>query len=267
MQKLINDLLNSDNEAYHADSTRLSSSNIKQILKSPRDFYQEKILGNYKQQPERDVFSEGSFTHTLILEADKVSQYAVYPGLRKQGAHWEDFKAANKGKTILSMPQVNRCESWAKAALSLAATKEMLKSGIPEHTMLGEVLGVPCKARADWICPASGFIMDVKTTSSPPDKESFSLAIEQYEYALSAALYCELARQTYGKLFNFYFLAISKQQKYARIYKASSDLLSYGTARMTKGLVLYKKCKESNIWDLEQPNKDFSTLTEEIEEV
>lgn len=262
-----NILTGSTNVEYHANKTHLSGSNLKMLLKAPQQFYVERILGQGEQQEERDVFSEGSFVHSLVLEPDQMAHYAVFSGLRKAGAAWEQFKEANKGKTILSMPQVNRCEALAKSALAMPTAIKMLSKGCAEHTMVADILGVLCKARADWINIEDGYILDVKTTAMPSDKDVFAQTVSEYEYALSAALYCQIAYEVYGKLFDFYFLVLSKADKGANIYKASSDLLSFGAARMTTALVLYKQCQQSGIWSLQQPKKDFNNSNYEIEEI
>ena len=260
-----NILAGTTNLEYHANLTHLSSSNLKMLLKDPQQFYIERILGQGKAQEERDVFSEGSFVHSLVLEPDQMSHYAVFSGLRKAGAAWEEFKLANKGKTILSMPQVNRCEALAKSALALPVAVTMLAKGLPEHTMTSEILGIPVKARADFIDLNNHFILDVKTTAMPSGRDIFAQTCSDFMYPLSAALYCQIAFNTYGRLFKFYYLVLSKSDKQAHIYEASTEHLSFGAAQMTQALVLYKQCKESGVWSTNQPKKDFNTANYEIE--
>lgn len=255
-------LLGSDDITYHADRTRLSSSNIKQLLKSPEQFHTEWVLGQRPPEKENPNFSEGKLVHSLILEPDKMAQYAIYPGLRKAGGAYEAFVAENPFKTILSAVQMRRCEELYKAYAKLPIAVEMLKNGYPEHTMLADILDVPIKTRADFINVDAGYIVDVKTTAGPTDIEVFKSTVIQYSYELSAALYCEAARETYGKLFDFYWLVLSKQDGGCAIYKASSDTLSMGTAMYTQGLVVYKKCKASGIWSFQQPKDNFSSTYE-----
>lgn len=88
----MNILQGSSNLEYHADRTSLSSSNLKTILEDPHKFYNEWVLGNKKVEEEKPYFIEGHFTHTLLLEPELVSNYVVYPGLRKHGAAFEQFK-------------------------------------------------------------------------------------------------------------------------------------------------------------------------------
>ena len=258
-------LLNSDNAAYHGNRTHLSSSNIKMLLKAPEQFYTEWILGQKPPEKENPNFSEGSFVHSLILEPESMSQYAIFPGLRKAGNAFEAFEAANPNKTILSAAQVKRCEDLYKAYAKMPVATVMLRNGFAEHTMLANILDVPIKTRADFINIDAGYIVDVKTTAAPTDIDVFRATVVQYSYELSAALYCEAARENYGKLFDFYWLVLSKQDGGCAIYKASSDTLSFGTAMYTQGLVMYKKCLASGVWSVNQPAESFSSNFEILE--
>jgi len=241
-------IINSTNTEYHASRSHLSSSMLKLILQSPEAFY-EKWFGPTAPEETKDVFSEGSFVHTLLLEPHKVlTDYAVFTGLRKQGKAWEEFRAANPGKTLLSAPQVARCEELAKAATASTAAMELLSGGFAEHTMVGELLGVPVKARADYINIDKGYIVDVKTTSMPSDKEFFSVTVRDYGYQLSASLYCQIAEATYGKPFGFYWATVSKADKGCRVYKMSLSTAQEGAIMVSAALAQYKRRMVSGDW-------------------
>lgn len=259
-------LKDSNNSDYHADLTHLSSSALKLLLKSPEAFYEQYVLG---QKPEQQFehFDEGSFVHTLILEPHKVVEYAIYPGLRKAGKAYLEFKEANKGKIVLSSAQEHRCRKLEQAYKNMAVAVDMLKTGNPEHTMTSSMLGVPIKARADFIDQFRGIIVDVKTTSLPSGADIFSQTVLQYNYDLSAALYAQIAHDTYGKLFDFYWLVLSKHDLQCHIYKASSATLSQGAARCLQAIVLYKRCKETGDWVAEHPKPQFDTADYEIEDI
>ena len=254
------------NNEYHANKTHLSSSSLKTILKSPETFYRENVLGN-REQISKPAFDEGSFTHTLILEPSEVAQYAIYDGLRRAGDRWEAFKADNKGKTILSAPQVARCHKYYEAYTYRPEAVQLLSGGFAEHSMVSQVLGVPVKVRADYINVELGYIADVKTTSSPTGSEVFQQVMRDFRYDLSAALYAQVAFDNYGKLFDFYFVVISKADMTCEVYKASSSTLSEGSALVTQAVVLYRQCMQSGLWQHSQPKLVIADTNYEIVEV
>lgn len=257
----------STNQQYHANKTHLSSSMLKLILKSPEEFY-NKWFGPPQAEAEKDAFTEGSFVHTLLLEPQKVmTDYAVFEGLRKQGKAWEAFKESNPSKVLLSAPQVRRCEELAQAALVMPVARKLLTGGLPEHTIVSNILDTPVKARADYISHTGGYIVDVKTTSMPSDTDIFKMTVEQYMYQLSAALYCSIAADVYKKPFDFYFIVISKTDKQCHVYKASPLTLAAGNAMVNEAIVKYKRLLVTGNWSNEQQIQTFNTVGYEIEEV
>lgn len=261
------ELLTSSSTDYHANKTHLSSSALKLLLKSPSEFYAQYIEGQ-RIQTESAAFDEGSFVHSLILEPHKITaEYAIYPGLVKRGRAWEAFKAANADKKLLSIAQLNRCEKLARSLNAMPTAVKMLENGLPEHTMISTLLDVPVKCRADFINIDEGYIVDIKTTGMPSDAEVFTQTIEQYAYELSAALYCQIAADTYKKDFDFYWLVLSKIDNRCEIYKASGPTLSRGAALYKQALLLYKQYTKTGIWAYDQPPSSFETSQYEIIEI
>ncbi len=255
------------NLQYHADREYLSSSSLKLLLKSPEEFYKKFILKEGANE-EKDAFSEGSFVHALILEPHTITAaFGIFNGIRKAGKEWEAFKAENVGKTLLSAPQVIRCQKLAERYVAMPVAVALVAGGFAEHALTGAILDVKVKMRADYINVDKGYIADVKTTSLPSDIDLFRGASYQYGYDLSAALYCDIAYQNFGKLFDFYFIVLSKNDGGCHVYKASSKLLSEGASKMMQSIVLYKKCGASGIWKSEQPKAIFDTKDYEILEL
>jgi hypothetical protein len=86
---------NISNSDYHAEKLHLSSSNLKLLLKSPKQFYTEKILG-IREPLIGSALDIGTYVHSLVLEPEKVqSEFAIYTGWKKQGAEFQAFKAQN----------------------------------------------------------------------------------------------------------------------------------------------------------------------------
>jgi hypothetical protein len=264
---LTNFLQGTSNEAYHSNKSHLSSSSIKLLLKDPAAYKYEYIDGN-RTNSDNPNFLYGTLVHSLILEPDTVTkEYAVYEGLRKAGKAYEKFVQQNDDKKVVSIAEMTRAEKLYQAFVTLPVATQLISGGFAEHSMIGKIIGVDVKSRADYINITDGYIVDVKTTSGGTNSEEFQHSCDVFGYDLSAALYCDIAAQVYGKLFDFYFIVLSKSDGGCAIYKASSSFLTRGQSKVITGLVLYKKCLASGVWQLNQPQKDFSTTSYEIEEL
>lgn len=248
LQLGLNDCSNAD---YHADNKFLSSSNLKLLLKDPQQFYKEKILGEREVKKASASFEEGSLTHSLILEPHLVQEeYALYPGLRKQGADFEAFAASAGSKTIISRTQKIRCDAYRDAFKKNPIAVNLIKGGVSEQTICAEFNGVPIKVRCDYINVEAGYIADVKTSAFPVDVDSAKLTVQKWDYGLSAALYTAIASLHYGKPFDFYFIFIGKSEVVCEVYKASAATLDKGMFDIIKSLKIYKQCLKTGEWKL-----------------
>lgn len=250
MKKLIKGINEVTNSEYHGDKTWLSSSQLKLILKSKEQFYKEVFKGE-RTSLTGGFFDEGSYTHSLILEPETIpDEYVIWDGWRKQGKEWESFKAEHEdsGKILLSKPQSKRCEGYLRAFKNRPEAVNLVSKGKAEHSICTELLGVQVKKRSDWINVEEGYIADVKTSAFPVDLESFRMTIDKYQYDLSAALYCMIAEEHYGKPFDFYFICISKGELVCEVFKTSEATMEAGKYKVIKALQTYKECISSGDW-------------------
>lgn len=250
------------NAEYHAEKLHLSSSNLKLLLSSPAQFYKEKILGQ-RSSTSSSAMDVGSYAHTLVLEPDKVdAEFAIYKqqgkqfvpvgkkaqSPRKQGPEFDAFKALNTGKIILSTAEAQIGERLAASVQASPPALELLSGGYPELSLASSMFDVLVKCRADYINPDAAYIVDIKTTRWPSDVDTFRRVLRELGYELSAALYCDIAYRVYGKVFDFYWVVLSKNDWDCQVYKASTHTLSEGSALVNKALITYKKCLASNHW-------------------
>lgn len=255
------------NTDYHADRTHLSSSMLKLILTDRQKFYEKWVL-NMREADSKPAFEEGTITHSLILEPHKVNEeYAFYEGLRRAGAHYEAFAAANPGKRIILASTRVRAEKHKAALNRRPEALSLLQNGEAEQNIFGAVLGIPVKARADYINVEQGIIVDVKTSAYPSDSEIFKGTVKEFMYDLSAALYKNIAEQAYQKDFTFYWVVISKADNECHVYRAGPETLRFGTSLMMKALVQYKQAKESGNWLTDIKKIIYTDSTYEIQEI
>jgi len=269
-KKLVNGINEVSNADYHADNEYMSSSDLKLILESAEKFRDKKILGKREERHKKSFFDEGSLTHSLILEPEMVSkEYIFWDGYIKRGKIWEAFKKENErdGVTIMSSPQVKRCQSYLEAYKKNPVAAKFIEGGHPEKTICQEWNGVKVKARTDYINVEKGYIADVKTSARPIDLDSFRMTIEQYKYYLSAYLYCKVAELEYGKPFDFYFIVIDKKELYTEVYKASDTMLNNGRMLVMRAVKKYKDCKKEDKWIDEPVERIFEDEEYEVLEI
>jgi hypothetical protein len=269
---LVDGLNDCDNSDYHADRKYLSSSVLKSVYKSLDNYYNEYILGLKKEisTSTQSAFDLGSLVHSYILEPDKtLNDFAFFSGFRKAGKEYEDFlEATAKGKTVVSSSQKQQAEAMIESFKKNDAAKNLISNGFAEQTICGTLKGVPIKVRFDWINVEAGYIADVKTSAYPSDKESFKLTVDGLMYNLSAALYCAMAEQYYGKKFDFYFIVLSKKDRTCDVFKTSEETMQTGMDVVNKALVKYKKAKETNVWtELVDPARILEDTKYVIEEI
>lgn len=256
-----------NNEAYHANRTHLSSSMLKLLLKDTPEFNKQWNLKQFPVEAENPNFTLGSYIHALCLEPDVVdSQYAIWNGPRKAGTAFQEFKAANSDKKIISAPQQDMAMQLKAALFSDVVAPMLISGGHAEFNLVGDICGVPVKARTDYINLEKGYIVDIKTTSTDPDNDSFDLSAADYKYDLSAALYCQIAEQVYMRDFDFYFIILYKKHGVCRVRKASEGMLRCGKRLVYQSLRLFKACQATNNWVLQSP-PEIATIDYDVEEL
>lgn len=270
-KELVDGLNDCTNEAYHADRKYLSSSVLKTIYKSLDLYYNEYILGQKREisKETQATFDYGTLCHSYILEPDKVAEdFNFFEGFRKQGSEFEEFKLrAKPGLPIISASQHVQVKELIAAYKAQPAAVNLIKGGHSEFTICGKLHDVPIKIRTDYINVDKGYVADVKTTSYPSEKESFSLTVDGLMYHLSAALYCAMAEQFYGKKFDFYFIVLSKKTKTCDVYKLSDEKMELGKRIVQEACAKYKKAKASGVWSeltTEEAEESQDYIIEEI---
>lgn len=267
MQKLVPGVNHISNRDYHADLGWLSSSSFKKIVEDPAKFYQENVLGVREPEEEKGYLVEGSLTHSLVLEPHLVAtEYARFPGLRKQGAEWEAFKAANSHLQIVSKPQFERAQAFYRAyKANKVAVSLIEQGGLSEHTVAHPLDGVPCKVRADRINLDKGFILDIKTSSFSVDPDGAKQTVMHWSYEMSAAFYCAVFESYYGRPFEWYWCFISKTDLDCQVYKMSYETRRKGQKMFKDGMDLYKQCLATGLWTKKQEVEEVQS--EEILEI
>lgn len=254
------------NEEYHANSTHLSSSQLKMVLKDPMQYYKKYILKEKQTETNGNHFVLGSVCHLLSLEPHLADSIVEYKGSVRRGAAWELFKGENQGKLILPTADMERVTLMMKSLQDCEPAEIMFHNTLKEHTMVATLNGIPVKARADAINIEQGIIIDLKTTAFASGLDVFKQTVEGLSYDLSAALYSMIAEQLFGRPFDFYFVVLSKTDFGCKIYKTSKSTMLKGISDVHLSLERYKQHTLTNDWSPVILNTDEAD-NNEIEEV
>jgi hypothetical protein len=248
------------NEEYHGDREYLSSSALKLIVKDAKQFYDTYILNIEPQNQNKTAFALGSYLHAMILEPHVLDvEFAVFEGKTRRGKDWEAFKTLHEGKTIITGSQKGMCDNLFKnyesTILKLGEREvsipSFFKKGIPEETMTAEIRGIKLKVRTDYRRCDDKYqsIVDVKSTGEVVNtKEQAEAVCAQWDYDLSAALYCDVAEKVTGFKHEWFFCFLSKKDGQVSMYKASETMLERGRKKYNQGIDRIIKARETGIW-------------------
>lgn len=250
------------NEEYHGERDHISSSGLKLMLKDPKSYYEQYVLGIRQESTQAMDF--GTYIHALILEPDTVEEeFAIWEGAQRRGKDYEEFEKANKNKIILTRSQVEQADVFLTAyeESSIVIGKHgyeeavpiptFFEDGVPEESMFAEIDGVKVKARFDYRREFDDFgsINDIKTTSYAVNGVEDAVKIcGFYDYDLSAALYVDVAKEVTGKEHDFYFLFCSKKDGKFSLFRASKEFLDVGRKKYKEAISRIKRARETGIY-------------------
>lgn len=238
---------NISNADYHKqldpDEHFYSSSQLKTILDDPETFKKKYITRELEANESIPAFDIGTYFHTAILEPHLLQEEcAIFRGKVRRGKVWEEFKAENEGKAIITEKEYELAKNLIVATQKSEIAMDLHKGGQAEVSLGIEVLtdgkdifimtnkksmykldvkegwqihsnapmdgltSVRLKVRCDYINAKKGYIADLKsTTGNAKDVHKTRNKISSYQYDLSAAVYIDL--------FNARFIAGEKPHR------------------------------------------------------
>ena len=167
----------------------------------------------------------GSLLHKMILEPETFSQqYAVYEGTRR-GRIWEEFKAVNDQKDIVTTKEYNHAYKVYEMAKNNDVFRNLLMTTTEtEKELYWDYEGVKYRGFADMI--GEGFVADIKTTVDAGSK--FERDLWYNDYSLQAVMYLK----NFKPNTKYFIIAIEKGEPYnVQVYEIGEELLDKAEAR------------------------------------
>lgn len=230
-------------EDYQAHPA-LSRSLADRIARSPRHLLHYKETGGEDSQ----AMLLGRAFHALLLEAETFFElFAVWDGSSRRGKAWEDFKAANEGKDIITADELRKITAAAASFRSKELTRGLLDGAIVEAVALATIDGVERKARPDII--KDSILYDLKSAADA-SFDGFTRAAYSFGYHRQAAWYLDVVAAATGiPLRGFGFIAVEKEAPYeVQVFLASPEFIAKGRQENRANLELYRACEARGEW-------------------
>lgn len=255
---------NLTNEQYHAMSGFVSSSGVREALKSPRSFYRKFVMGE-RESPSK-AMQLGSIVHLAILEPDKFRfRFKMQPDFgnmrtnvaKEKRDAW--LKDQPQDAVILDEGDYGRVMKMIDSVLGYNSgmIPRMLAGSIYEKSGLfrDKETGLACRIRPDILKSDLSLMPDFKTSRSA-DKDYFSRAIWNYGYATQLQFYAHGIEQIHGKRPDqSCFIVVESQEPFDTcIFEMDEAMKSRGDIEVRHGLNLISRCLKDGQWPGYQPN-------------
>ena len=250
---------------YRADK-RFSQSDVKKFLEltPERFFYQYR---NKKQPTEAMVF--GAALHNYLLDPETFNDFYIVDTWDKRRAgkefkaHQETMEEIAGARTILKLGGHEGTDKGFNTIQYLAnffkskpiwrtITNEKNKN---EHSLYGEINGVPVKGQLDIYREGVG-IIDLKFTEKEIDKRhQLNRVVVDGRFDIQAFFYIELVKQNYGVTVPFHFKIISWKErpilfKTVEIsYAKTPDILENAKMQVENSLFEMEQLRDKQIWE------------------
>ena len=209
----------------------LSSSSITSLLDSPQA-YLDSIT---TKQKEVAAFLIGGAIHVSLLEEERLHKlYTQAPVSSRNTNAYKEMRQKEERK-ILTKPEWALMEKIQSKLQGLEEFKYRRELSITEVPAIGEVLGMPFRAKADMLDNVNGCVYDLKTTSSIKD---FKRSAYKYNYDAQAYIYCTLFGVDFDR---FEFLVVDKNTLEFGIFKVSEKAFDMGEKKVRQGIEIYKE--------------------------
>jgi hypothetical protein len=249
---------------YHSDRSRISNSQLSRLKESPKQYYAEYVLN--KRSEATPAMLRGSMVHTLVLEPEKFpSLYVVMPDFSKDEENvtdkgvrstssatkyvkqaQENWRAKHTGRIELDAAEYAICNRVFSAIQERPDLADLLAKSEKEQVFEGEICGVECKGRIDFI---GSMIGDLKTMVSASQRHVMrTLNDDELQYGFKLAFYRELVRQNIGDL-PVAILAVEKSGDFDRcLYRIPGVLLDNYFELVEAVLGQYKFAIDNDVW-------------------
>ena len=233
-------------------------SDLWKISESPEKY---KWAKEHPTEP-TDAMVFGAATHKYILEPlEFFDEYAITPNVDRRSKAgkeaWEQFCAANEGKTVIPQDKFDTMKEMQDALQNCPLAKELIYGeGLTEEPFFwtDTDTGEECKIKLDRLVMIDGryVVVDYKTAQSA-QTDRFIHDMVKLGYTLQCAMYTEGVMVCNGLDYrpDFAFVVQEKTEPYSVnvIYVPSdTSVMTYGQDQFREFIGILHNCKLTDNW-------------------
>lgn len=234
------------NEVYHSYPEGVSSSGLKDVLRSPAHYF-------FREQSEPSRAMEiGTAIHTALLEPERFkTDYVLLKEVKdRRASEYKEAVKVHGSELVLTGKEADNVAGMQEAVLANPLMSSRLNGkGWRELSLFvrDPETQVLVRVRFDLLLE-DGTIVDVKKTQDArPD--AFSRAIDNYGYDLSAALYADALEWATGEPATFEFAAVEEKLPHGhKLYQPCTTTLQEGRRKYKEALGVFAECTSSGVW-------------------
>ena len=213
-----------------------------------------------ENKSESDALTLGTAAHCATMEPHRFgSDFAVWDRRKENGdmaartgPKWEEFKAANAGKELITEDQRDAALAIAQAVRGSADAMVYLKRGHAEVSMTwhDEQSFSMLKGRVDWLTVIDGcdVVVGLKTTRDLRPRE-FSAQAARLAYHWQWAFYCDGFRAITGRTPLMVEIVVENAAPHAvAVYRIPEHVLERGRQEYRDALEQLARCEASGVW-------------------
>ena len=254
-----------DNATYHA-SAEVSSTHLKTILASPRDYYETYIAKTREREGSKAMLL-GSALHARVLEPQNYSKlFAVEPECDGRSTAGKAIKAQFAltaiGKTIVPAAINQQARDMAKNVLAEPLVRDLLAGAAIEQAIVWDDGDIACKMKGDIFQPRpdleSDLLLDLKTADDPTPEcflspSAFS-PIRKYRYDLQLEHYTQGRIALTGRPCSAGLIVVGSSEPFDVFVYDITEWLTVGAVWRHRAMELLRRGRSANIW--RRPEQD-----------
>lgn len=267
---------NLEDTIYHSMTDKMSSSGVRKIIKSPRNFvcWMLGIDPDAEEERDNDALRFGRAAHLMILEPKKFRErFIIQPDFgpmqsSKNRAKRDEWVAEQDPNAVIMKESEYEHLLWMIDSLTTnESVRALLANGQFEVTGIYKdpKYNIACKNRYDILnknSSSGGIILtDLKTTTDV-DKGLFSNTILKLKYHIQMAFYARgIEAITGAPPEESGFIAIQKKPPYeCAVHYCDEEMMEIGMQWVDFALLTYLECCEKTQWPSAQKNAGYISL-------